>query len=825
MINIKIGGGTKLIKKITLLMLLIFTITLISGTVSAANPYNTTLISNSSTVNGGNHESNFPSVSADGSIIVYSSTSTNLIVNKTTTSIENIFMFNKSSGKTTLVTKGLNGNGGNRDSYHPAISGDGTIIAFTSCASDLLPGRVLNNHANLYTYNITSGITELITEGPGGTGVDNDCGWPSINYDGTAIAFESAASDVYTGFTKKSTYYEIFVSYVDEFGIRNIISINNQSLGNSRYPSISANGKLITYLTDYGRLPDNSTSTYQNIVVYDMDTEINYLVSYGALFKGGNHPSSNPSISADGSTIVFASRATDMLWGTLTNINRNIFVCNLYTWEISLITRGSSGNGGNGYSSCPTINEDGTIITFYSAATDLVPGITTNGKENIFMYNMTSGEMSLMSQGNGGKGGNGNSFYPTMTYNGNTIVYQSSASDLIKGKTITGSQIYVTYVNNGPLAVNDTAITTEDTNVIIPVLNNDSDEDGDTLSISGTSTPLHGTITINSDKTITYKPNLNYYGLDSFSYTITDGKNGFSTAIVNITVTPVNDAPIALNDSKTTLGNTSVTIPVLLNDSDVENDPLTVSGTSAALHGLVTINPNNTITYTPNPGFAGHDSFTYTISDGNGGTDTATVNITVNNPPVAVNDAFNITNTASANINVTSNDMDPDGDLLTVSIFSNPLHGKVTVNGTNIIYTPNTGYFGSDSFKYTINDGHGGTSTATVLGNITDNTSPQIVLNYPKNGAKSISRTSTIYIKFSENIKSSINWSKIVVKNSRGQTVSISKWISGNTLYIKQSKKRTAYSYYTVYIPASAIQDYAGNRFAVNYAFKFKTGA
>ncbi len=256
----------------------------------------------------------------------------------------------------------------------------------------------------------------------------------------------------------------------------------------------------------------------------------------------------------------------------------------------------------------------------------------------------------------------------------------------------------------------------------------------------------------------------------------------------------------------------------------MDNDHLIVSGTSSPLNGVVTVNSDNTITYTPHNGFAGRDSFTYTISDGHGGTNTATVNITVNNPPIAVNDVFNTSNVVPININVTSNDVDPDGDLLTVTISSNPLHGKVTVNGTSIKYTPNAGYFGSDIFQYTISDGNGGKSTATVIGNIIDVTPPKVVLTYPKNGAKSVSRISTLYIKFSENIKSSINWSKIVVKNSRGQTVSISKWISGNTLYIKHNKKRTRYSYYTVYIPASAIRDYAGNRLATTYVFKFKTG-
>ena len=542
MLNIKIGGVKIIFKKLAVLIMLIFTITILSGTVSAVNPYNTTLVSNSSTGNGGNHESTFPSMSADGNLIVYSSTSTNLIPNKTTTYYENIFLFNKSSGKTILVTKGSNGNGGNRDSYHPSISGDGTTIAFASCASNLLPGRVINTTANIYIYDVNTGITQLITEGPGGAGVNGDCGHPSINYDGTVIAYESKASNIYKNMSKKTNTYEIFVTYMDSFGERNNTLISNDAdfsgAGDNRYPSISGNGRLITYFSEHGRLrEDNRTVTYGNIDLYDMDEEENYLISYGAIGNGGNSASNYPRISADGSTIVFASFATDMIYGTLTNSNENIFVYNDYTGLI-LITRGSSGNGGNGYSSRPSINEDGTIITFYSTATDLVPGMTTNGQENIFIYNMSSGKMGLLSTGSGGKGGNDGSFNPVINYNGNAVAFQSSATDLIKGKTITSGQIYVTYVNNGPLAVNDSATLNEDTTTTIPILNNDSDEDGDTLIITTTTKPLHGTITINSDKTITYKPNSNYNGLDSFSYTITDGKNGFSTATVKITVYP-----------------------------------------------------------------------------------------------------------------------------------------------------------------------------------------------------------------------------------------------------------------------------------------------
>lgn len=106
-----------------------------------------------------------------------------------------------------------------------------------------------------------------------------------------------------------------------------------------------------------------------------------------------------------------------------------------------------------------------------------------------------------------------------------------------------------------------------------------------------------------------------------------------------------------------------------------------------------------------------------------------------------------------------------------------------------------------------------------------DKTAPKIISTYPKNKAKKVSRTKTIYIKFSEKIKAGVNWSKIVIKNKQGKNVKISKkWISGNIIYIKTKYKRSSNLYYTVYIPKAAVKDYACNNLAVGYTFRFKTG-
>ena len=105
-----------------------------------------------------------------------------------------------------------------------------------------------------------------------------------------------------------------------------------------------------------------------------------------------------------------------------------------------------------------------------------------------------------------------------------------------------------------------------------------------------------------------------------------------------------------------------------------------------------------------------------------------------------------------------------------------------------------------------------------------DKTAPQLVATYPKNNTTGISRTKTISIRFNENILTNINWSKVIVKNKYGQTCKITKWASGNHIYIKTNSKRSSYSYYTVYIPASAVKDYASNNLVEGYTFKFKTG-
>ncbi len=313
-------------------------------------------------------------------------------------------------------------------------------------------------------------------------------------------------------------------------------------------------------------------------------------------------------------------------------------------------------------------------------------------------------------------------YTPNENYNGvDSFTYTISDGN---GGTATATvNVTVNSVNDAPVAVDDSVTTDEDTSIDIDVLDNDSDIDRDTLDVTAVTQGLHGTVVINSDGTIKYTPNENYNGVDSFTYTVSDGNGGTSTATVNVTVTPVNDNPVAVDDSVTTDEDTSIDINILDNDSDIDEDTLEVTAVTQGLHGTVVINSDGTVKYTPDANYNGVDSFTYTISDGNGGTATATVNVTVtpvNDAPVAVNDSKTIDEDTSIDIDVLANDSDIDRDTLEVTAITQGSHGKVVINPDGTVkYTPNANYNGVDSFTYTISDGNGGTATATV--NVTVN--------------------------------------------------------------------------------------------------------
>ncbi|MBL9123977.1 MAG: tandem-95 repeat protein, partial [Planctomycetaceae bacterium] len=236
-------------------------------------------------------------------------------------------------------------------------------------------------------------------------------------------------------------------------------------------------------------------------------------------------------------------------------------------------------------------------------------------------------------------------------------------------------------------------------------------------------------------------PTLNYNGPDSFTYTVRDSNNQLSNvATVSITVTPVNDAPTANNDNAVTNQDVPVIINILANDTDPDSpiDPSSVVIVTPPANGTTSINPvTGAVTYTPNPGFTGTNTFTYTVKDTAGATSNiATVTIRVNNPPIAVNDTATTPEDVPVAINILANDTDTDGTLVpsSVTIITGPLHGTLVVNPSTgvVTYTPNQNYNGADSFTYTVRDNDGAESNvATVSITILAVNDPPVAVDDP----------------------------------------------------------------------------------------------
>lgn len=325
-------------------------------------------------------------------------------------------------------------------------------------------------------------------------------------------------------------------------------------------------------------------------------------------------------------------------------------------------------------------------------------------------------------------------YQPDADFNGSdSFTYQASDGDLTSNTaTVT---ITVDAVNDDPDAVDDDYGVEEDSSVVViapGVLGNDTDVDGDTLTVTDAGTPADGTVVVGDDGSLTYTPDADFDGTDSFTYEIADGNGGTDTATVTVTVDPVNDVPVGTDDPDyTTAEDTPLTVVapgVLANDSDVDDDPLTADLVDDVDDGTLVLNPDGSFVYTPDPDFTGTDSFTYEVDDGFvnpavrsttravDGPITVSIEITpVNDAPTAADDAVSLVAGTTLDIDVLANDEDVEGDPIEVTANEDPARGALACSAEGCTYAASADDPGGDvTFSYTIADPDGATDTAVV---------------------------------------------------------------------------------------------------------------
>ncbi|EPE2695231.1 tandem-95 repeat protein [Vibrio alginolyticus] len=318
---------------------------------------------------------------------------------------------------------------------------------------------------------------------------------------------------------------------------------------------------------------------------------------------------------------------------------------------------------------------------------------------------------------------------PTANVNGQhsfTYMLTDSGQAVSVPATVT---LNITPVNDAPVAVDNSAQLLEGGSFEVNVLGNDSDADvGDSFeltSVTVVDTPAHGSVNVTASGAIVYNPNENYFGEDSFTYTVADLAGAVSNAAtVTMTVTPVNDAPMAQAQSQTLDEDNSLVITLVGSDIDNDDDTLQYLITEQVSHGVLEQLTNNSWRYTPEADFNGSDFFLFKVNDGDLDSTEVRVDLTVN----AVNDTPTATDISATGeeeipLTITLNGNDAEGSSLSYQIVKSPANGNVTVTGNHAVYTGNSNFFGQDSFTYSVSDGEltSGVALVTItVNNVND---------------------------------------------------------------------------------------------------------
>jgi Tol biopolymer transport system component len=387
----------------------------------------------------GDAASQSPSLSADGRYVAFYSYATNLVSGDTNAKPD-IFVRDRQTGTTTLVSKNSAGAVGNDVSFSPFLSADGRYVAFYSIATNLASGDT-NGFADVFVRDRNTGTTYMVSRNSAGVQGDEASYDPSLSPDGRNVTFHSFATNLVSGDT--SGKWDVF--FRDrQAGVTYRVSKSSAGAeGNdaSTNPSFSADGRYVAFDSYATNLVAGDANAVSDIFVRDRQAGTTTLVSKSSAGGAGDGDSSSPLISADGRYVAFESAATTLVSGD-TNGKIDIFVRDRQTGTTTLVSKSSAGVGGDGDSYHPSFSVDGRYVVFTSAATNLVSG-DTNGAYDVFVRDRNTGTTTLVSRNSAGTEGDGDSSDPSISADGRYIAFESDATNLLAGDTNGAYDVFV----------------------------------------------------------------------------------------------------------------------------------------------------------------------------------------------------------------------------------------------------------------------------------------------------------------------------------------------------------------------------------------------
>ena len=388
----------------------------------------------------------YPSISGSGRYVVFETNSDNLVPGDTNTETD-VFVRDRKTGRTERVSLRSNGAQANSWSGYASISANGRFVSFTSDASNLLQGDT-NGVQDIFVHDRrTDRTTRVSVDGRGSEGND-DSSSSDISATGRYVIFTSVATDIVRN--DANGYEDLFV-HDRVAGSTRLVSVRpngtqaNGSVGFIDPGSISADGRFITFSSTASNLVKDDENAVADVFVRDRVAGRTTRVSLSSAGVEANGSSRDPSISGNGAYVAFSSDATN-LFGPDGNAEQDIFVHNMKRGTTRRISVSSADVEADGYSSYASISADGRYVAFESFAENLIAH-DTNGVTDVFVRDRTRRTTMRVSLTNAGGEGDSASNYPFLSSNGRSVAFQSDATNLVGNDTNAETDIYV----RGPL--------------------------------------------------------------------------------------------------------------------------------------------------------------------------------------------------------------------------------------------------------------------------------------------------------------------------------------------------------------------------------------